>query len=133
MKKIIVYFDMDGVLVQYPAGQEGPKDFLEMPPIQEVVDLYHELDQDERYEVYLASTAPWSNPEAWMAKRLWVDQYLGEASHKKLVLTHNKHLLIGDYLIDDRAANGAENFQGEWIQYREGVMSIEEIKERIGY
>jgi hypothetical protein len=28
-------------------------------------------------------------------------------------LSHNKHLNMGDYLIDDRTANGAGQFTGE--------------------
>ena len=29
----------------------------------------------------------------------------------------NKHLNKGDYLIDDRTANGADRFEGEHIQF----------------
>jgi len=34
-----------------------------------------------------------------------------------LILSHNKHLNIGDYLIDDRLANGVEKFTGEHIHF----------------
>jgi 5'-nucleotidase len=30
-----------------------------------------------------------------------------------LILSHHKHLNVGDYLIDDRTANGAGKFGGE--------------------
>lgn len=133
MEKRVVYFDMDGVLARYPEGQSDGVDFHGLEPIEEMVDLYGRLAEDERYEVYLASTAPWSEPEAWMAKRIWVEKYLGEGAFKRLILTHHKELLIGDYLIDDRLANGAGEFPGEHIQYKEGVMPIEEIEKRIGY
>ena len=34
---------------------------------------------------------------------------------KKLILTHHKEQLIGEYLIDDRLKNGAAEFKGEHI------------------
>ena len=36
---------------------------------------------------------------------------------KRLILTHRKDLLIGDYLIDDRLKNGAGEFKGELIHF----------------
>jgi len=133
MEKRVVYFDMDGVLVRYPVHKDEVKSFIDLPPIPEVVDLYKRLVKDPRYDVYIASTAPYSQPQAWMDKRLWVERYLGEAAFKRLILTHHKHLLIGDYLIDDRLANGAADFKGDHIQYVEGEMSIAEVEKRIGY
>ena len=40
-------------------------------------------------------------------KRYWLEYYFGEMFHKKLITTHRKDLLVGDYLIDDRLKNGA--------------------------
>ena len=34
-----------------------------------------------------------------------------------MIVSHNKNLMIGDYLIDDRTANGAGEFKGELIQF----------------
>ena len=36
---------------------------------------------------------------------------------KKIVITHHKDKLIGDYLIDDRLKNGAEDFKGELLSF----------------
>ena len=53
-----------------------------------------------------------------MHKRLWVAKYFDEKLiRKRLILSHHKQLLIGDYLIDDRRFNGASEFQGEWIHF----------------
>ena len=35
-----------------------------------------------------------------------------------MFITHRKDLLVGDYLIDDRLANGAGNFKGELFRFR---------------
>ena len=34
-----------------------------------------------------------------------------------MIITHRKDLLIGEYLIDDRLANGAEHFRGKLISF----------------
>jgi 5'(3')-deoxyribonucleotidase len=87
-----------------------------MRPIVGAVDAYHRLHYSEEYEPYILSTAPWSNTWSWMEKRIWVETFIGEKAFKKLTLTHNKNLVIGDYLVDDRPFNGAAEFTGEWIQ-----------------
>jgi 5'(3')-deoxyribonucleotidase len=63
------------------------------------------------------STAPWNNPSAWTDKLLWVQEYLGDLAHKRLILSHNKNLNAGDFLIDDRTENGAGEFNGEHIRF----------------
>ena len=127
----IVYVDLDGVLVDFasglervPAGirdkYEGHEDdipgiFALMGPMAGAVDAYLELA--ERFDTYVLSTAPWENPSAWSDKVRWVQQHLGEAAYKRLILTHHKDLNRGDFLIDTRPNNGAAEFDGEFIQF----------------
>ena len=131
MTKKIVYVDMDNVLVDFASvlagispdtlkayeGQldEVPGIFGSMPPLEGAVEAYHILC--EHFDVYILSTAPWKNPTAWVDKRGWVQRYLGDNAHKRLILTHHKNLNMGDFLIDDRPNNGACDFTGEWIQF----------------
>ena len=135
MTKKTIYFDMDGVLVdlaakiaEYPAEvvakfekddmvDQMPSLFLDPPPIKGAVDAFNKFVNSDKYDVYILSTAPWENPSAWMHKRLWVDKYLGDGAYKRLILSHNKHLNMGDYLVDDRTKNGAGDFTGELIQF----------------
>ena len=130
-RKKIVYVDMDGVLVDFmSAVDELPEEYRKkyknrydmvpglfgnMKPMPGALEAFRKLG--EHYEVYILSTAPWRNPSAWEDKRLWVERYLGKDGYKKLILSHNKHLCAGDYLIDDRTANGAGEFTGELIQF----------------
>jgi len=37
--------------------------------------------------------------------------------YKRLIISHNKNLNSGEYLIDDRPNNGAKDFKGEWIYF----------------
>lgn len=142
-KKKIVYFDMDGVLVNFQSGidqldlyhkieykenyDEVPGIFGTMKPNEDMIDLFNAMFSDERYDCYVLSTAPWENPSASSDKVEWIQKYLPKA-YKRLILSHNKHLNVGDYLIDDRTANGAGEFGGELLQY--GVThTIEDLKE----
>lgn len=125
-----VYLDMDNVLVDFASGiakideatrreyadrlEEVPGIFALMDPIPGAINAVHALV--EEYDVYILSTAPWKNPSAWADKVTWVTKYLDDVLHKRLILSHHKDLLKGDYLIDDRSKNGAERFEGEWIQ-----------------
>lgn len=129
--KKIVYVDMDGVLVDLHAKlREYPEEivkslgndidklpalFLDPPPMEGAIEAFNILCS--LFDVYILSTAPWDNPEALMHKRLWVEKHLGKNAYKRLILSHNKHLNIGDFLIDDRTANGAGKFTGEHIHF----------------
>lgn len=130
MKKI-VYVDMDNVLVDFKTGiaridpeirnkytdklDEVPHIFGLMDPMIDAIESYHQLA--EHYDTYILSTSPWENPTAWHDKIVWVRKHLGEVAHKRLILSHNKHLNMGDYLIDDRLHNGADKFKGELIHF----------------
>ena len=131
MNKKRLFFDMDGVLVDFQSGidklgedvkkeyegrlDEVPGIFGLMSPIPGAIDAVHKLQ--EKYDVYILSTAPWKNPSAWSDKVKWVTEHLDDVFHKRMVITHCKHLCEGDYLIDDRGKNGASEFKGEWIQF----------------
>lgn len=133
IKKKIVYFDMDNTLVNFQSAIDQlptqvresyngeldnvPGIFSKMKPIARMVELFNQMADDERYDVYLLSTSPWDNPTAASDKVAWVKKYLPLYGYKRLILSHQKHLNIGDYLIDDRTANGAGEFGGELIQY----------------
>ena len=127
----IVYVDMDGVLVDFQSGIDSlteeqrqsfkdglddvPGIFSKMKPVEGAIEAYEELTR--HFDVYILSTAPWNNPSAWTDKLLWVKKYLGDLAHKRLILSHNKHLNDGDFLIDDRTANGAGDFKGEHVKF----------------
>ena len=129
MKKL--FFDMDGVLVDFQSGlaqqdektlreYEGREDeipgiFGVMKPIDGAIEAVHRLSK--HYDCYILSTAPWRNPSAWSDKVAWVTKYLDDIFHKRIVITHCKHLCKGDYLIDDRSKHGVTEFEGEWIHF----------------
>lgn len=129
--KKILYVDMDNVLVDFPSGisllnesmrhdytgrfDEVPGIFSLMSPMPNSIDSFKELSK--LFDTYVLSTAPWENPSAWSDKLLWVKNNLGSTAYKRLILSHHKNLNDGDYLIDDRTANGANAFVGEHIHF----------------
>ena len=133
-EKKIVFIDMDGVIVDLGKEIElkttGLKDkkllkspdlikgiFKNPPVYQGAKDAVHELNQSGKYELFIATSAPWENHESATHKRVWLEKHFKGVFEKKMIITHRKDLLIGDYLIDDRLANGAEYFRGELISF----------------
>ena len=134
MKKII-YVDMDNVLVDFKTGiekldedtrtqyegrlDEVPHIFSLMDPMEGSIEAIKVLALN--YELFILSTSPWLNPTALQDKLDWIKTYFGEDPksifYKKVIFTHRKDLLRGDYLIDDRTNNGADCFEGKLIQF----------------
>lgn len=136
MKKKVLWIDMDGVLVNFNGHVEEtiskneffkneykgrydhiPGIFRNPPPIEGAIEAVKKLAESNQYELYIATAAPWGNPMAAMDKRFWIEEHFGRLFHKKMAITHLKHMLKGDYLIDDRTANGAGDFEGLLIQF----------------
>lgn len=128
--KKIVYIDLDGVVADFDAAfkrvaektwiegceKKVPEGFfLDLALINGAVESINKLSQ--KYELYFLSTPQWSNPSCWKEKRLWVEKHFQELFFKRLILTHNKGLLKGDYLIDDKIQNGVAEFQGKHIHF----------------
>ena len=102
------------LLNKYPDNKdEIPNIFSLMDPMSDAIDSYKELSK--LFDTYILSTSPWENDSAWIDKIKWVKKYLGTFAYKRLILSHHKNLNKGDFLIDDRTANGADKFEGEHI------------------
>ena len=95
--------------------EAGRRIFHDLEPIEDAIESFHLLC--EHYDVYMLSTPMWCLPESYTDKRIWIERILGENAEKKLILSHNKGLLIGDYLIDDRIKHGVDEFQGEHVHF----------------
>ena len=122
---------MDGVIVDFMQSVKNhpefekykneidalPDVFLNALPMEHAIDSVGKLLDCGKYEVYIASTAPWGNIDSLSHKRIWIEKYFGDRLKKRLILTHRKDFLIGDYLIDDRTKNGAGEFKGELIHF----------------
>ena len=141
MKKI-VYIDLDGVTADFDKKMselapdlflgDGPDYEIRSKMVDEVIKsnltMFQELDPIDgsiesinqlmnSFEVYFLSTPVWAVPESFSGKRIWVEKQFGDAIKKRLILTHRRDLVLGDFLIDDRLKNGAAEFKGEHIHF----------------
>lgn len=147
-KKKIVYIDMDDVIVDFRSGIDAVKHkypekdpdsfdanwdevegiFKVMDEIPGAVAAVKRLAESPKLDVYILSSSPWNNPDAWSHKVQWIHKHFDSKNpvdlktkdnplYKKLILTHQKHLNQGAYLIDDRKANGAKDFTGIHIHF----------------
>ena len=129
----IVYIDLDGVIADFDKGKSEhplgkvspyigrpdklPGIYENLDPIEGAIDSVNKL-LNSQYKIFFLSTAPWDNPDAWTHKRLWIANHFDEKLiRKRLILCHHKNFLKGDFLIDDRKWNGAQDFEGEWIEF----------------
>lgn len=129
-EKQLVFVDMDDVLcdfsgeyrrmrelqpeVVYPQSIAGF--FESLPPILDAVESVNELRK--HYRVIILSAPSTRNPLSYTEKRLWIEAQFGYEVTKKLILSPDKSLLKGDFLIDDRSSGkGQELFAGELIHF----------------
>lgn len=59
----------------------------------------------------------WNLPQSFTGKRIWIGEHFEVIGRKRLILTHRKNLLIGDFLVDDRLKYGAAEFREEHIHF----------------
>lgn len=135
---------MDGVIVDFKSGVDSldnqqiqeyagryakcPDIFSKMQPMEGALDAVRRLSLE--YDVYILSSPGWGNASAWSDKYNWVVAFLPEMK-KRLILSSQKHLNRGDYLIDDRIANGSGKFKGEFIHF--GESNFPKWKEVLDY
>ena len=130
MSELILYIDMDGVLVDFQGGiaklslldqqlyngryEEYTGFFSLLEPIPGALEAFRVLS--DHFDVYILSCPSIDGPSSWTDKFLWVKRYLPYAKHK-LILTRHKNLNKGAYLIDDRTKHGASEFDGTFIHF----------------
>lgn len=129
--KKIVYIDMDNVLCDYDKAIEKRKKenpeiyypqaeygfFFDLEPIYMAISSFKNLSKI--YDVWILTAPSVYNPMSYTEKRAWVGKYLGLDVAHKLILSPNKSLLMGHYLIDDIAeGKGMQHkFNGELIHF----------------
>lgn len=128
--KPILYVDMDDTLCKYtstllpqitqelkfPQGQLGF--YRNLEPIKNAIESVNALINSNVYDVYILTAPSVINTHSYSEKRVWIEKYFGYEFCHKLIISPNKGLLKGDYLIDDcSSGKGQESFQGELILF----------------
>lgn len=129
MNRKIVYIDMDGVLCNfskafnqkriefpeqlYPQSEYGF--FLNLEPIKDAIESFRILES--KYDVWILTRPSVLNPLCYTEKALWVRNNLGIEVQKRTIMSCDKSLLKGDYLIDDTTEHGQLEFDGEFLKF----------------
>jgi 5'-nucleotidase len=128
----VIYVDMDDVLcdfigeftalrssrpeIEFP--QSLPGFFEGLKPIDGAIEAFEWLAKQPCLDTYILSAPSVLNPYSYTEKRLWIEKHLGLDAAHKLILSPNKALNIGEYLIDDYAyGKGQENFTGQLLHF----------------
>ena len=132
IKKEIIYIDMDGVIVdffgahakalklnphnKFPQSEYGFFERLE--PMPNAVECIKWLIASPKYDVYILTAPSVMNPLCYTEKRVWIEKHFGMDLVNKLIISPNKGLSKGDYLIDDNISGRGQNFfEGELIHF----------------
>lgn len=124
IKKKIIFVDMDGVLADFDGSvavhiQDPPEMFVPgffrnlkvMPGAKEGVQA---LIDNPKLKVYIGTKHTTKTDYSPSEKVAWVREHFPQLLKKMFIVT-DKHLLKGDYLIDDDLR--WRNFPGEFIHF----------------
>ena len=119
-----IFIDMDGVLANFQKeadkipNEKRPDLVLDFSTFDLIDGASKGVNKlmNMGHELFIASTPPWNNPDAWGQKRNWINEHFPKLQ-RKIILTHRKDLLIGDVLIDDTTYRGQKEFNGLFIHF----------------
>lgn len=132
--KDTVYIDLDDTMCKFTEAhalaiskepkilypQSQLKFFENLEPIEGSVEAYKLLKT--KFNVFILSRPSVCNPLSFTEKRLWVEKHLGFDECENLILSCDKTLLRGKYLIDDFPQLGL--LTPEWEQIRFGSLKF---------
>lgn len=102
--------------LKYPQSQPGM--YAALNPMPGAVESFKWLMAQPQLDVYILTAPSIQNPHCYSEKRIWVENHLGMEAVKRLIISPNKGLNKGDYLIDDNVSGkGQESFEGELIHF----------------
>lgn len=91
-----------------------PGFFEKLTPIDGAIIALHEMEADPNIEVFICTTPLLSSPASASEKLQWINKYLGSDWSSRLVITCDKSLLKGKWLIDDAPRVHALSNKPSW-------------------
>ncbi len=107
---------LDNPQIQFPQSQFDF--FRKLLPIKDAIFAIQYLSLQPAFDIYILTAPSVQNPLCYTEKRLWIEDHLGFEMVNRLIISPNKGLNRGDYLIDDHdKGRGQENFSGQFLQF----------------
>ena len=98
----------------FPQGVPGF--FLSLQPIEGAIDGVNRLRQE--FDTFILTAPSTRNPHCYSEKRIWIEEHFDYELVKRLIISPDKGLLKGDYLIDDQpTGKGQDRFEGTLLQF----------------
>lgn len=88
--------------------------FLKLKPLPFAKKAVEQLLADTRFSVWICSAPKKTSPYCHSEKFLWLRNHFGQGVAERLILTRDKTLVRGDYLIDDKPTIEGENPTPSW-------------------
>ena len=135
LKKFVVFFSLSDVVADLnsAAGKIPEKDlqkfgnrpdrmpgyYSHVEPVEGAVRQLDDLSKYTKIDWHIVSSISWTNPEALLDKKKWLDEHFGPLVKNRLIFTKRKELLRGDYLVYRHATKGVKQFAGKLLRYGE--------------
>lgn len=111
--------------LEYPQSKLGF--YEELEPIENAIDVYNWLD--EHFDVWILTAPSVKNKHCYTEKAASIEKYLGVERLDRLIISPNKSIVIGDYLIDDTITKGQLRFSGRLLKFGTEFKTWLEIKD----
>ena len=76
--------------------------FFDLPPVVGAIETLHYLDERDDIELFICTSPLKLYQFCVLEKFKWIDKYLGPKFAEKIILTRDKTLVNGHFLIDDK-------------------------------
>ena len=88
--------------------------FLSLEPLPGAIEAISEMLSDPKLDVWVCSSPKKTGETCHSEKFLWLRKYFGQKFAERLILTRDKTLVYGDYLIDDKSLVVGVNEKPFW-------------------
>jgi len=80
---------------------QRPGLFANLKPFPQAVGVIKNMLRSERYNIFFCTTPHKNNPTCASDKIAWICKHFGDQHASKVIITNDKTIIQGDYLIDD--------------------------------
>jgi 5'(3')-deoxyribonucleotidase len=104
---------LDNPMQPFPQSRWGF--FLVLPEITDAISSFHMLSK--KYDMWILTRPSIRNVNCYTEKAQWLIDHIGGDILNRTIMSCDKSLVKGDYLIDDQLEYGQTEFEGELLHF----------------